>query len=127
MCSFSRCDHCEATFYTLSKLRKHLKVKHPEFSFRCNDSHCVETFATADLLEKHKEKHVKLPCSQCGKMIQSRYMKKHIRTIHEIDQRVVCDLCGRVSSSIFMHKYHVRSDHEVHERLQCDICKEWLV
>lgn len=32
---------------------------------------------------------------------------------------------NKVSSNIHMHKYHVRSDHEVHERLQCDICKEW--
>lgn len=112
---------------TISKLKKHLKEKHTEFSFRCEYYNCVETFATADLLDKHKEKHVKVPCPQCNKMIQSKGMKKHIRQIHEIDQRVVCDLCGKVSSSIFMHKYHVRSDHEVHERLQCDICKEWLV
>lgn len=110
-------------------MRKHQKHQHAEFSFRCPHYHCMETFAVADHLEKHKVAcpHAKIPCSQCGKLIQSKGMAKHIRQIHEIDQKVICDLCGKVSSSIHMHKYHVRADHEVHERLQCDICKEWYV
>lgn len=120
-----KCEHCLEEFLTINKVRRHQKQQHPEFSFRCDQYHCMETFATADLLDQHKAKHDKVPCPQCGKLIQSRGMAKHIRQIHEIDQRVVCDLCGKVSSSIHMHKYHVRSDHEVHERLQCDICKEW--
>ncbi|XP_031629858.1 zinc finger protein 729-like isoform X2 [Contarinia nasturtii] len=120
-----KCEHCEQTFMSGRKLRKHLIEQHSEFQLRCHHSDCEETFTTAEELEKHKERHVKVPCPRCGRMIQANNLKKHIRHTHEIDQRVVCDLCGRVSSTIVMHKYHVRSDHEVHERLQCDICKEW--
>lgn len=122
-----RCDHCEQSFLTIYRVRKHLKTQHPELAFRCSRGKCVETFATIELLEKHRERYAKIPCFTCGKMIKSNGMKRHIQSVHEKtrDQGVVCDLCGRVSSSIFMHKYHVRSEHEVHGRLQCDICKEW--
>lgn len=112
-----RCEHCEEILSSISKLRRHHKIQHPEFSFSCHHYSCAESFATAQLLEEHQIKHSKVPCPRCGKMILSKGIAKHIRQVHEVDQRVICDLCGKVSSNIHMHKYHVRSDHEVHERL----------
>lgn len=118
----------QSTITSVRQLRRYKKDKHSdEFTFKCQQNNCEQTFTTAELLTKHKSKHVKIPCTQCGKMILSKGMQKHVRQIHGDDQKVVCDLCGKVSNSIQMHKYHVRSDHEVHERLQCDICKEWFV
>lgn len=112
-----RCEHCQENLSSISKLRRHQKLQHPEFTFDCRHYNCAETFATAELLDDHQIKHSKVPCPRCGKMILSKGIAKHIRQVHEVDQRVICDLCGKVSSNIHMHKYHVRSDHEVHERL----------
>lgn len=112
----------------MRQLRRHQKEKHSEdFVFKCEHYNCGQTFSSNETLKKHQFKHVKIPCTQCGKLIQTKGMQKHIRQIHGSDEKIVCDLCGKVSNSIQMHKYHVRSEHEVHERLQCDICKEWFV
>lgn len=124
----SRCDHCLDCFKSVRDLRRHQNEKHAEeFTFKCEHHQCGQIFRSADQLKKHETNHVKIPCSQCGKLIQTKGMFKHVRQVHGIDEKIVCDLCGKVSNSIAMHKYHVRSDHEVHQRLQCDICKEWLV
>lgn len=112
-----RCDHCPENFASIGKLRRHQKAQHPEYSFSCRHYSCAETFATVDLLEEHQIKHSKVPCPRCGKMIMSKGIAKHIRQVHEQSQSLICEMCGKVSSNIHMHKYHVRSDHEVHERL----------
>lgn len=106
-----------------------MKLNHPEFTFTCFHRDCIASFTTAEDLTKHKEIHGKMPCPTCGKLLKSGRMAKHIQFIHneprEKDTRVVCDLCGKVSTTRYTHRYHIKTVHEVHVRLQCDICKEW--
>lgn len=107
-------------------MENHQKRAHSAYPFKCNRYSCLNSFATAEQLEEHRLKyHAKIECNQCGKLVQERTMKKHIREMHESDQRIVCDLCGKVLPNKYSYKSHVQTDHEVHARLQCDICKEW--
>lgn len=86
----------------------------------------MDSFETVEQLNQHViENHSREECPHCNKMIGTTYMTQHIKLRHDIDQRVVCDLCGKVSSSNHMHKYHFRIEHDVQQKLQCDICGIW--
>lgn len=121
-----RCQVCDQYFLTEAKLERHQKKTHFAFEYRCLHYQCVESFKTAELLEQHKQDvHATTQCPQCGKSIQVTGLSRHMKLIHETDQRIVCYMCGKVSTNKHMFNVHVRTEHETHERLQCDICKEW--
>lgn len=53
------------------------------------------------------------------------YLSEHIRLNHDETQRVVCDICGKVSSNMRVHKAHYQLAHVEQQKVQCDICKAW--
>lgn len=104
-----------------------MKELHLQLEFKCNELKCVQSFATKAELDQHMiQFHTRVPCPDCNKLIASFYLNEHKKLNHDETQRVVCDLCGRVSSNMPMHKVHFQCAHMNQEKLQCDICKAWL-
>lgn len=94
--------------------------------FRCQHVNCVDSFETQALLDDHfSTSHTRKECPHCKKLILVSYIEQHIKDRHDTDKRVVCDLCGKVSSNAYMHASHYQVMHVVHEKLQCEICGDW--
>lgn len=123
---FFRCEICLEYFLNERKLERHKKTTHFAAAFRCGLYLCIESFDTLEQLEEHKEsQHKTEKCPQCDKIILVTCLSKHIKTVHETDQRVVCHLCGKILANQYQEKAHFKAEHEVNQRLQCDLCKEW--
>lgn len=128
ICNFSRrCTRCPLKFTSFSALSRHIKQVHIILPFRCKQSRCVESFATQQDRDIHFDAtHKQTKCPHCNKMIIESTIGQHIRTQHEPkNDQIMCDLCGKISSTISKHKAHYRKIHETHSKVQCDICKEW--
>lgn len=105
-----------------------MKKIHLALEFKCVERKCIDSFDTAEQLNKHiNENHARQECLHCNKIIGTALMPRHIKLKHECAHlHVVCDLCGKVSDSKSLHKLHVQSEHDViHQKVQCDICGLW--
>lgn len=124
---FFRCEECNISFLTKVRLYRHLKESHMKLPFECPEKFCVESFETEETLNVHvKEFHERTECPICKSSVQSDYLKDHIKLLHDESQRVICDLCGKVSKNMRIHKEHTDRLHG-DGKLQCDICKIWYV
>lgn len=113
-------------FLTFHRLDRHIKEIHDIKAFKCPYLGCVDSFDTQELLDNHfTQNHTRTECPHCKKMILVSYIAKHIKDRHDVDNRVVCDMCGKVSVNYHMHAQHYRAAHIVSEKLQCDICGQW--
>lgn len=93
--------------------------------FKCEDSKCVDSFDTQQLLDDHiAVKHKRTDCPHCMKIVLESFLAKHIENRHGTGH-IICELCGKVSLNKQMHKEHFKSIHEITEKLQCDICTQW--
>lgn len=105
-----------------------MKTEHNALEYRCLDSKCYESFETKLELDEHMNKcHERVYCPQCNKSISRLYLPKHMHLFHNESKRVICHLCGRISSNPQAHKLHYEITHQDSSiKLQCDICKSWL-
>lgn len=105
-------------------MQKHNKLTHLAQPFKCTQTKCVESFATSELLEAHKnEAHAKSPCPLCGKQVMTTFMEQHFERMHNKEKHVICEQCGKIFPNRYNLKGHLQSEHDNTERLQCDICK----
>lgn len=110
-------------FLAISRLERHIKEMHDVKEFKCSSLRCVESFATQKMLDEHiAQNHTRTECPHCKRMILVSYIAKHIRDRHDVDSRVICDICGKASVNHQMHTQHYRAAHVISEKLQCDIC-----
>lgn len=94
--------------------------------FGCKTKNCFNSFATQETLDAHiRDNHKPVECPICKKTMTSHWLRAHIRTLHESNEKIVCDVCGRVSANKPLHDCHYRNMHMTFERVQCDICKHW--
>lgn len=123
-CKF-RCKTCDLHFLSNIRLNRHVKELHDVKQFKCEDSKCVDSFDTQQLLDEHiTVKHKRTECQHCNKMVLESFLAKHIENRHGT-AHMICELCGKVSLNKQMHREHYRALHEVVEKLQCDICGQW--
>lgn len=123
--SFFRCAECDVVFLTKVGLYRHLKEKHMKLPFACAEKFCVESFESEQKLNQHmSEFHERTACPVCKSSVQSDYLRDHIKLLHDESQRVICDLCGKVSKNIRIQREHFSRVHG-DGKLQCDICKTW--
>lgn len=119
----SRCKTCDVHFLSFFRLERHTKETHDVKEFKCKEQKCVESFETQQLLDDHMtEKHTRMECPHCKKMIIKIHYEHHLRVRHDSSNNVCCELCGKVSINKQVHNAHYRAVHEVTARLQCDIC-----
>lgn len=121
-----RCVTCRLPFLSKHKLYCHVKKTHMALQFKCMQRKCVDSFESQQKLDNHvKENHARVQCSHCNKMFAPYYLTEHIKLNHDETQRVVCDICGKISSNMRAHKTHHQLAHVEQQKVQCDICKAW--
>lgn len=90
-----RCVKCDKKYPSILSLQKHIRYMH-RYGHRCQA--CYRTFATPELLVLHGEtcSKTETPCSQCGKVFDSRLaLRNHIKYKHPERRNHWCELCRR--------------------------------
>lgn len=92
--------------------------------FTCKIKMCLEEFETMDALISHKTAaHRRIQCTYCPDLKLVVDLNKHLRTVHGIMQKSMCERCGEVYLNTRSLQDHIQRKHEITEPLQCDICK----
>lgn len=112
------CKECNITLRNKHRLECHNQSVHGiKRKFGCQI--CAKNFSKKWALDQHlmihepKDKRP-IKCKYCDSRFNTRVaQKRHIGRIHEVEQREVCDICGKVyscRSSLYEHKrYHTQN------------------
>lgn len=106
------CELCACTFYTLSELCNHKRIKHDKKKYRYKCDICGYITARNDTLKKHKKKHTanNVCCVVCGFFVPDAealllHQKRHMK-------KFPCSYCdSKYARKDSLHK-HVRSKHK---------------
>ena len=89
-----QCNICKKTFCSVDYLEEHKKKTHelPVFKKFCNI--CGKGFTSTSSLNGHLGTHgEKIPCQQCGKLVNPTKMSQH-NQYHHKPREVKCEICG---------------------------------
>jgi len=109
------CKLCDKKFGSRQARYRH-EQKHKE-AYVCNI--CKKVFTTKDFLLEHiiyvhkKESDKYIKCDVCGKTMQARLLKRHMREIHDGKKRIikkslVCSICKKTFSLLSELEDHIR-------------------
>ena len=87
------CPECGLSVFNL---KRHLSNKH--FGEKQICSQCSKELPSLPSLKEHiKKVHEKVPCVECGKLISTGLMKRHIASKHTPNdlKKFKCDVCGK--------------------------------
>lgn len=89
---------------------------HLVLEFKCTTPRCVESYATADELMEHMERHQRQSCPLCNKEVID--LSKHDC---QGPKQFVCEMCGHASTTKNMLDAHYEAKH-MKIPYECDIC-----
>ncbi|XP_050074558.1 zinc finger protein 62 homolog [Anopheles maculipalpis] len=105
------CDQCQKSFtrYTIEDHRRSVHMAR----FVCE--HCPKTFKIRFRLHKHMQEHDKslristsVPCPTCGQVMGDKYiLRQHIKHMHNEQQAVDCETCGKTFKNYRNLKIHL--------------------
>ena len=107
-----KCDSCDKIFEgDVNKFIEHIRTTHKknndiDFNAKCET--CGKVFTKSKkVFEKHLKSHEqRLDCELCGKIFRNKLvLKRHIRHVHEKLKPHICDVCGKA----FTEKTWLRS------------------
>ena len=123
---FYKCIVCQRCFMTSAKLRLHIRRAHLNQSNDFECTVCRKKFPSQRLFALHEKRHITLQCPHCNKIITAANYDKHIKFAHTTSEKVMCDICGKVSCDRKAYKLHYLVEHSgIDQKLQCDICGQW--
>ena len=118
-----KCDQCDQTFVSPSKLKRHKIVHTTGCNYECSDCHM--TYRHPDSLAKHRLKEHGPPrepfiCKECGSsFFYNSGLKRH-KLIHSGKKPYKCEICGkRFSDRTAMNK-HTGTHNK--KSLKCALC-----
>lgn len=115
------CEDCGKRFASVKAHEKHKKIAHP-LPHKCSEVRCIESFPTAEDLNKHMENcSTRKECPICKRMIDKHCFTEHTEKEHK---RVLCDLCGEKFPNNHGLLAHRRSYHTI-DPVQCELCEKW--
>ncbi|XP_050312487.1 zinc finger protein OZF-like [Anthonomus grandis grandis] len=123
-----KCDTCGKGFFGQNSLRLHINSKHSGKSeFICGICFrpCYDKGSLKNHIEKHRAEYktrLKVKCEECGQeFLDQKYLKIHMAKKHNMDNRFVCDLCGKK-----LYSKSGLADHmNIHQGLKphkCEFC-----
>ena len=117
----SVCPDCGKSIVNLAS---HISSVHSKENFRCDI--CSSEFPTLYGMEAHKKcVHEKLPCTECGKLVGVKHMKRHKLSAHAPDDQkpFKCNRCGKG----FITKMYLSDHINVHtgeKPYNCQYCSQ---
>lgn len=120
-----RCDMCEKTFGTVTKLRQHkMRTHDKQPTHFC--SLCDFSGYTLDDVRRHKLRchsgELHHPCSHCSAQFSSEVAhRNHCKRVHQLQACFSCKQCNYTCSSEVTLKTHQESKHP---QVKCNTCQE---
>ena len=113
-----KCHLCDSVFKIEYDLERHIAGVHNENPYKCK--FCSKTFGIKSNLRSHTERiHDKKvnrkSCSFCGKIFYRKYLKDHIKNVHEGIKNHMCKICGKGYFDLGNLKTHFKKVHEREE------------
>ena len=112
---------CPECGLIVDNLNKHCRKKHGEKQV-C--SLCLREFNSLSLLQGHKKSvHERVPCSECGKLVGVRNLKRHMESSHTPDdqKKFRCEICGKGFSERRCFSDHMNV-HTGEKPYKCKFC-----
>ena len=143
-----QCKECPETFSTRAKLNNHSSRAHADtakqseklgedYVAECKECGQVFQGPTASKRRSSLMNHIihvhegkprrekkTAVCSQCGKVVQEQYLKKHLLIHEAVPRDKVCEQCGKGFTDATRLMKHISYVHEgkVHEKTTCSYC-----
>ena len=122
------CNICNQSFLNRILLRNHMiNVHHSTEKHKCND--CEKTYPSSTKLKEHiKDVHMKRSnsktCHICSKTLVNRMsLRNHIKHFHvEIQKNLTCRFCSKYFQYPANLSRHIKIKHEEAKSHKCDIC-----
>ena len=97
------CGQCDFVFETIKQLMHHVKNT-PDHSPQC--VHCDSKFSNFNNYRHHVRKfHMKeseIICQECGKTSTTQEQQQlHWNFVHKVEEDLFCNLCGRECQNMF--------------------------
>ena len=105
-----KCQHCGSLFRDGFSLKRHIQVKHTPSIVPEKCDVCSKEFKLKENMLLHKKRfhEAKFSCNICGsKQPTANTLKKHVETVHEKKNKMICDVCGKT----FLYRYRFLVGH----------------
>lgn len=123
------CAECGATFTLRCQLIAHAQKHALGRPFACDVAGCFYATKMRIGLINHKNAvhgATPTPCPECGKLLKSSGIARHIKLMHSHKPAAAtfdCGQCGRSHSKAWLLRQHMLQ-HENARRFECDQCKK---
>lgn len=126
-----KCKDCEERFFSLAELKRHgVHVHGAEKPFQCKfckNRYILNSDRTAHVREVHAGFPNQFKCDICQKgFANKKYLSNHIKKIHELQNVVVCAVCGKSLAGPSSLRDHMNS-HEGIKPYECSYCSKRFV
>ena len=121
------CAHCQRKFTREEQLAEHHKSMHKELN--AGQQRRLRKRLGIKVEQKPKIDKEKVSCSECGKIVMSKNLTKHIHAVHKrlgkprkhTNKPKQCDECGKMLCGTNAHSTHMAT---VHSQARPYVCSE---
>ncbi|KAL5288498.1 hypothetical protein ACFFRR_008993 [Megaselia abdita] len=114
------CSTCSEVLKSVTALRHHMIIKHPESKIKCNEEGCDKEFHLQFDFDKHMDSHRKRICPICGKeLANKKQLVRHLECHSETT--FVCTICGKSYNTRYTLSRHMGTHLEV-GKYKCNYC-----
>ena len=122
-----KCEYCDSSFMSVSKLNAHKRSIHARAnSYTCDI--CKKVFSSRGALNSHKVVHENgaHSCEHCNKTFKTKSsLSAHVRGVHPKDFDYFCDRCDYKTNRTEGLKIHIMNKHEPNLKpFMCELCED---